>query len=152
MKYDDASWHYGGDFPSELSPEHGATHIAMFLAWAVGRDLVGELHREEAAEELQQLRQREITPVEFFVRCCDEKLTDEDFNEEGNAFARSYFSPKGGTYGPYLDDYARTLAAGLPTVYHVADTWDNFDKLAPVIDRRFERWRRGRGRPRQSTT
>ncbi|WP_441328174.1 DUF7832 domain-containing protein [Mesorhizobium album] len=33
MKYDDASWHSGGNFPRELPPEAGATHIAMFVAW-----------------------------------------------------------------------------------------------------------------------
>jgi hypothetical protein len=33
MKYDDASWHYGGDFPADLPREAGSTHIAMFLAW-----------------------------------------------------------------------------------------------------------------------
>ena len=28
-KYDDASWHYGGDFPDDLPEENGATHIGM---------------------------------------------------------------------------------------------------------------------------
>ena len=33
-KYDDASWHYGGDFPKDLPIEAGATHTGMFLALA----------------------------------------------------------------------------------------------------------------------
>ena len=33
MKYDDASWHYGGNFPKGLSRKNGATHIAFFLVW-----------------------------------------------------------------------------------------------------------------------
>ena len=41
MKYDDASWHYGGDFPSELSSDAGATHIGMFVTWALLVDLGG---------------------------------------------------------------------------------------------------------------
>ncbi|RML48695.1 DUF7832 domain-containing protein [Pseudomonas avellanae] len=32
MKYDDASWHYNGNFPSDLPDTAGATHIGMFLA------------------------------------------------------------------------------------------------------------------------
>ncbi|WP_262497415.1 DUF7832 domain-containing protein [Pedobacter caeni] len=28
-KYDDASWHYGGDFPKDLPQINGATHIGM---------------------------------------------------------------------------------------------------------------------------
>jgi hypothetical protein len=35
MKYDDASWHYGGDFPTDLPRKAGSTHIALFLACAV---------------------------------------------------------------------------------------------------------------------
>src|SRR6266404_3538306 len=35
MKYDDASWHYGGDFPEDLPREAGATHTGMFVAWAL---------------------------------------------------------------------------------------------------------------------
>ena len=29
MKYDDASWHYNGDFPTDLPVEAGATHIGL---------------------------------------------------------------------------------------------------------------------------
>ena len=35
MKYDDAGWHVGGDFPDDLPPEAGATHIGMFAAWCM---------------------------------------------------------------------------------------------------------------------
>jgi hypothetical protein len=141
MKYDDASWHYGGEYPDDLPPENGGTHIAMFLAWAVTRGLVGELHREESAEDIQELLDRKISPGQFFFHCCDGKLTDEDFSDEGNAFAQHYFAPGGSTYGSYNEDYDRILAAGLPSVYHVEDSWENFDRLAPVIQQQFETWR-----------
>lgn len=44
MKYDDASWRYGGEFPAELDETAGATHIAMFAAWCVLNGLSAELH------------------------------------------------------------------------------------------------------------
>jgi hypothetical protein len=44
-------------------------------------------------------------------------------------------------HGSYVKDYDRVLAKGLPSLYHVADRWDNFDKLRPVLDKRFEEWR-----------
>lgn len=44
MKYDDASWHVGGEFPKELPPQAGATHIGMFAAWCMLAGLAGELH------------------------------------------------------------------------------------------------------------
>ena len=34
-----------------------------------------------------------------------------------------------------------TIAKNLPTVYHVKDTWQNYDLLKPVIDKRYEDWR-----------
>jgi hypothetical protein len=139
MKYDDASWHYGGDFPSDLPADAGATHIAMFLAWALLHGLAGELHTDDLPETLQQLRQRAITPTEFFLRACDEKFTDEDLSDEGNAFAEHYYK-SGDKWGNYLDDYAASLGQEGRSLYHVADTWENYDRLAPVIQKRFEEW------------
>jgi hypothetical protein len=37
-KYDDASWHYGGDYPEDLPNENVATHIGMFLQWCIEND------------------------------------------------------------------------------------------------------------------
>ena len=48
MTYDKADWHYGGDFPSDLKPEDGATHIGMFLAWIIENDLISEFHLKES--------------------------------------------------------------------------------------------------------
>ncbi len=139
-KYDDASWHYGGDFPDDLPDEAGATHIGMFLAWALLAGLAGELHFDDFAEDLETLRRREITPGAYLLRCCDGKFTDEDLNEDGNAFAAAYFQFE---TGQYLADYERTLAGKLPTTYHVADTWENFDRLRPILDQRFREWKCG---------
>ena len=69
--------------------------------------------------------------------CSDEKFTDENLNEEGNLFSEAYFR------GLYLEDYDSTLCANVPTCYHVQDTWDNYEKLSPVISKRFEEWKSG---------
>lgn len=134
MKYLDASWHSGGDFPAELPAENGGTHIAMFLAWAISRNLLGELHREDSLDDLALLHSRQLTPCQFFFRCCDGKLTDEDFNDVGNGFAGRYYEKK------YLQDYESVLGEDAETLYHIEDSWENFDKLKPVIDRRFDQW------------
>jgi hypothetical protein len=80
----------------------------------------------------------EITPGQFFLTVCDEKFTDEDLNEEGNAFAAAYFDFGS---GEYLSDYEAALCGDLPTLYHAADTWESYDKLAPVLDSALRRWR-----------
>ena len=39
--------------------------------------------------------------------------------------------------GQYLGDYEKTLAKNLPSLYEVADNWDNYTKLKPIINKRF---------------
>jgi hypothetical protein len=141
MKYDDATWHGGEHFPADLPSEAAATHTGMFLAWALLAGLGSEQHALEKSDELDRLRRRKITPGQFFLLVCDGKFLDEDLNAEGNAFARAYFELESGTY---LCDYREFLVKGLPSEYHVADTWTNFEKLKPILDRRFINWRRGR--------
>lgn len=138
MKYDDASWHSGGDFPADLNEEAGATHIAMFAAWCQLNGLGGELHEDDFADELEQLRDRDITPRRWFLATCDGKLVDDDLNDEGNAFAEAYYNTEN---AQYATDYAETLSTELESLYHVPDTWASYDRLAPVISKRFSDWR-----------
>ncbi|MEK7949180.1 DUF7832 domain-containing protein [Luteolibacter soli] len=139
MKYDDMSWHSGGDFPADLPPEAGATHTGMFVAWCLLNGLGGELHTEEFPDTLEKLRERKLTPGGFLIEACDGKFTDEDLGSEGNAFTEAYFDF---STGEYLADYEGCLGAPGGSLYAVPDTWDNFDKLAPVISNRFESWKK----------
>ena len=58
MKYDDASWHYGGKFPKNLPPEAGATHTGMFVAWALLNGLAGELYSTDFPDQIPKLVSR----------------------------------------------------------------------------------------------
>jgi len=137
MAYDRADWHSGGKYPSDLPPENGGTHIGFFLAWAIQRDLVGNLHREESSHALDAVKSRRMTGRDFLFQQCDGKFWKDDLSDKGNAFAEAYYADKNGTYVNDLND---VLGRGLPSLYHVADSWENFDKLAPLIDRRFKNW------------
>ncbi len=77
----------------------------------------------------------------FLLKECDGKFWDDDLNETGNAFARQYYGAD--TSPTYFDDYVACLAEELPSEYHVADSWENFDKIAAVLDRRFAQWQAG---------
>lgn len=136
MKYDDASWHSDGDFPADLPPEAGATHIGMYLAWLLLRGMAGEELLDDMQEELGSLTRRAMTPGQFLL-VCDGKFVDEMINDEANAFTAEYYDMDN---GQYLDDYEDLLGEDVPDLYHVADTWENFDRLAPVIAQRFGTW------------
>lgn len=139
VKYDDAAWHYEGDFPANLSHEAGATHIGMFVAWCMLNGMAGDVHRDEPTSELNKLYMRELTPGQWFMHACDAKFTDEDVNDEGNAFAASYYALD---KGQYLADYERTLGEDYPSLYHVPDNWHSYDRLAAVISQRYHDWTR----------
>lgn len=137
VKYDDASWHYEGKFPVDLPNEAGATHTGMFVAWAVLSGLASEDHIKAFPGELSQLKSRNLSPGAYFIRTCDGKFTSDELSREGNVFAHAYFDLQA---EKYLQDYEGLLAAGLPSTYHVPDTWDSFDKLKPILDQRFSEW------------
>ncbi len=136
-KYDDASWHYGGEFPADLADEAGATHIGMFLAWA----LLTGLGSAEHAGAVEALRSRRVTPGQYLLDACDEKLTSDDFNSEGNSFALEYYALDDASSRGFIDDYDEGVGGAWPTLYHVPDTWATYDALAPLLERRLREWR-----------
>ena len=139
MAYDKAKWHYDGEFPAGLEPECGGTHIGMFLAWAALRDLVGEELVEDAAAALDALRSRQITGREFLFNELDGVLSEDDLDDEGNAFAAYY-------YGSYQREYNDMMKARYPTAYHAEDNWRNYDAVAGMIEKRYQEWI-AKGRP-----
>jgi hypothetical protein len=145
MKYDDASWHYGGDFPPGLPESKGATHIAMFISWAILNGMLSDLHRVDFSDDLEKLRRQEVTPGEWFLSVCDGKFTDEDLNREGNQFAAAYYANGDGLHtspGSYLADYDHAFS-GSETLYHVPDTWETQVIVSQFIQRRLAQWRDG---------
>ncbi len=141
MKYDDATWHSGGDYPANLPAAAAATHTGMYLAWALLVGLGGRFHGENSAYDLEALKARTITPGAFLLTTCDGKFLDEDLSEEGNAFTQIYFDFE---TGQYLKDYQTTLDHQFTSIYLVADSWENFDLLKPILDARLNAWRKDR--------
>lgn len=135
MAIDRADWHYGGDFPEDLPDENGGTHIGLYLAWIINNDLYGDLHKQESVKALNDVKNRKITGSDFLFDECDEKFWEEDLSEEGFSFTEEYYRDQ------YLSDYETVLADDLSSLYHVEDTRENYDKIAPVIDERFRKWK-----------
>ncbi|MCP3898401.1 MAG: hypothetical protein GY707_01555 [Desulfobacteraceae bacterium] len=136
MKYDDASWHFSGDYPEDLPEKNAYTHIGMFLAWALLNGLAGELHIEEGAEEIEALKRRDITGADFLQKNCDGKLTDEDLNALGNNFAEWFYENE------YFSHYVEVADPEdkYETVYHIPDNSEIYDKVASMLTEQFEKW------------
>jgi hypothetical protein len=141
VKYDDASWHSGGNFPDDLPAQNGATHIAMFVVWCWSNGLEGP-GLEAVPEARAWLKTRSLTPNQIFFRVCGGKFWDQDLNELGNAFAKNYYcDEKTQRLGAYIDDYADQFSLELPTLYHAPSDWTTYDRIAPVIAKRFLRFK-----------
>ncbi len=142
MKYDDASWHSEGDFPADLPAEAGATHIGMFFAWLMLNGMGGSAMSGGLDAEIHLLADRTRTPGQFLLEYADGKLVGDLLNQEANAFTLDYYDADD---GQFLEDYEAILADDLPSLYHVEDTWVNFDLLAAALQKRLMEWRSKRG-------
>jgi len=163
MAIDRMDWHYEGDYPQDLPAENGGTHIGLYLAWAFDRGLYAEEHLEDWPDELEQLKSREITGLDFLIIACDGKLIEDDFNEKGCSFTLNYYDwqPQSDFNRQlgccYMQDYcdvfnahAKSQGFEYPSVYHVENTWENFERLKPLLDRRFNQWQHWRKHARPS--
>jgi len=138
--YDKASWHSGGNWPAGLPEAQAYVHAGLFLAWIVDRGLASAAFAEGFPELVDAFRARKKTGPEVYA-LAGGVLASDMLNADGNAFAREYFDLE---RGAFLADYEGLLGAGLPSMYHVADTWPNYDKLRAQLDARFARWLKSR--------
>ncbi|ENU58614.1 hypothetical protein L291_4062 [Acinetobacter guillouiae MSP4-18] len=111
------------------------------MAWIINNQLEGEFHQEESADELEQVRTRQMTGRQFLINMCDEKFWEEDLNEQGFEFTQAYYESN-----QYFKDYDEILvdARGLTDTYAVDDTWDNYDLMAVVISQKYAQWQQNR--------
>jgi len=137
MKFDDAEYHFL-NFATDLPQEAGGTHIGMYLAWLALRGMAGETLVDYVAD----LRARTRTGCDVLFDGCDGKFTEDEVDADGAAFTKAYYEAH------FRSDFERTFAGDFTRTGHatddfcsIADTWENFDRIAPVLDRRLRHWR-----------
>ena len=65
-------------------------------------------------------------------------------NDEGNEFTKFYYeTQEGKDISYFFEDYAGLLGEAVDSIYEVENTWENYDKLRPLIDKRYADWRSG---------
>ena len=136
--YDKAKYHYDGDYPKDLPDNQAFVHTGLYLGWIIDRDLYSAEFQEESADLIAWFKAREVTGPEVY-ESWDGCLIDDMLSAEGNAFSQHYFDFD---RGQYLADYEELLRGSLPTLYHVANTWENYDRLRVRLDQRYDDWRR----------
>lgn len=139
MSYDKIEWHSEGeDFPKKANPEDGGTHIGMFLTWIIQNDLIGKLYLELAQESINKVKRREMKGRDFLIEECDSTFYNEVLNDEGNEFVKYYYEDDGDEN--YFGDYAKVFSE-YDNIYEVENSWENYDKIKPVIEMRYQEWK-----------
>ncbi|WP_306252912.1 hypothetical protein [Parvularcula sp. IMCC14364] len=134
--FDKAEYHYDGDYPEDLPIENAFTHTGFYLTWLAENDLLSDETTTYHRDRIVQLSKRNISPVKLY-EVGDGSLIGEILSVQGCKFSIGYFEFETGSY---LQDYVATFP-DLPSVYHVEPTWENYDKIKPVIDQRYREWR-----------
>ena len=138
MAYDKAEWHLD-DWPEDVPEENAGTHIGLFLAWCFKQGFAGELHTDDVPRQVREVVTGKMTGREFLTRYCDGAFTDEDLNDEGNAFAAAYYETE-----DYLEDFEELFVnSRTKSVYHVQDTPASLKRISTVLNRRFKEWKDG---------
>ena len=138
--YDDASRHFGGEWPQKLPRSQAYIHTGIYLGWVVSAGLCGDDFRRQNAEAIADLESGTLSGPEFFQRIGG-IFSSNMLSEEGNAFTAEYFDLE---HGSYLKDYGHLLADIQITAYHVPDTHESSRRMGERISQRFDLWKKNR--------
>ena len=132
--YDSAKDHLGSGFPDCLPMEQAYVHIGMYLGWVIESGLFSDYFKEEASSQIFRFKRKEISCT-VLSGIWNGHLVSEFLNDSANRFTVFYY-----VSGLYRDDYEAVLGRALPSMYHVDDTWLNYERLKSRIEERYEAW------------
>jgi hypothetical protein len=135
-EYDDWRWHIEGQFPHDQPPEQGYVHIGIYVAWLIGRGFIDPdwIARAGVSRAVAAVAERREAPCAL-RDMTDGRLASDMLAPEGRAFTGAYYAPE---YG-YAGDWRRAFGRRADR-YDVPDGWETFDRIAPVLDWRYEAW------------
>ena len=144
--------------PADAPADADLVGMALLVAWAIDRHGLPPKH---AAGDLgKQLAKRAITPRAFLVGACDGTLTTQDVDASLGDFLwgytnRMFLSDDDGARAAddkvikkllhlgrdderaYTDDFLGTFKTAVKNPFHVPDSWEAVDRIAPVLDARW---------------
>ena len=141
LVFDNAEWHYGGDFPSDLKSHQAFVHTGLFIGWLINNDLFDDNFKQTNGAGIDRFLGQVITGPEFFSEYMDGLFGSYQLSDEGIKFVKYYFGTDF-TKSQYIIDLISRLLGDLPSLYHIKDSWENFAIISEVIDERFIEWRR----------
>lgn len=138
--FDKAKWHFGADdFPPQLDAYQGYIHTGYYIGWLAKKGFLNMEEMPDLQHSIDLLEKNSISPVAIYREMMDGVFSSEDIIPQILSFTREYFDFD---RGDYLRDYEVALGAGLPSLYYVKDTTENFEKIFLVIEESYNGWLR----------
>jgi predicted DNA-binding WGR domain protein len=137
--FDNASWHYGGDFPCELDSHQAYIHTGFFIGWLLRKKLFTSEFQKDNIEGISKFLRKDITAPEFYKVYMDGKFMSYELNDQGIAFTIYYFDTDF-SKSMYLDDLIAILCKNISSIYYIKDNWQNFEIIADLINQRYQDW------------
>ncbi|NME67074.1 DUF7832 domain-containing protein [Flammeovirga aprica] len=126
--------YFGSSFPDEVALDQAYLHMGVFMGWVIKNDFYSDDYEDEYGAQIIHFMNNEISPI-ILAETLDGIIDYSLFRETLKPFVRTYY---GG--GQYLADYQHTLSDGLNSMFHVKDSWENFDAMKSVISDRYQDW------------
>jgi hypothetical protein len=138
--FDKAKWHINERFPDNLDPYQSYIHTGLYVAWLIDNNLFEEDFKNDHIDSIQKHLDRRSTPVEFYELQLDGVFDSEGLIQEAVKFTKDYFDFEKGNY---INDYISTLDTEnrAASIFHISDTWENYDRLKPILDKRLHDWK-----------
>lgn len=134
--YDLAKDHFLGDFPASLPIEKAYLHIGIYMGWVIDKHLYSEYFEDEASTEIYRFSRREIGCI-ILAEIWNGALSHELFSDQTNLFTYYYYAG-----GLFKKDYIEVLVKSHKTIYHVEDSWENYEIIAKRMSERFQDWKK----------
>jgi hypothetical protein len=137
--YDKAEWYFSAPiFPSDLAPLQAFVRAGMFFGYLVERGLASPDWVQSCGRLVAEFKRRDLTGAKLLAQSNDGIFESSMLTPEGNSFTQHYFDKD---KGRYFEDFKQVLAYGLPSVFHVRDSWSNYDKMKQRIEQRYLEWK-----------
>jgi len=137
--YDKAKWHFGGDYPDELSQVYAYVHSGFYLTWLVENDLISDFIKIDYHNEYQATLNRSISPIRLY-EFADGALVSDMLSEEGNVFSIRYYENR------FFSDFIDVISDHFPSddVYGIEPNWKNYDRIKKRLNKQYAKFQ-GRG-------
>ncbi len=136
--FDKAKYHLQSVQNDKLDERQAFVHTAIFIDWCLNKGLLTQEFQEKYLQTILHIKIKACLPTQLYVEIGG-VFTGRILNLKGYNFAMHYFHLSN---GKYLKEYEKLfdLKNRKVSFYSIADDWDNYEKVAIMLDNKFDNW------------